>query len=187
MITPAQVRRLQQHGGCCLSAMLLGATEVARPSTVMLPVMIGTVKIWLGANSSWMGQQGYSMQPLLAQLDAAEAAWGAAEAAAKQQDYAAAATAVAELAGALRRVGAAASNLAVEPICNNPLCRTVRGASEAAMVSSRKCTKCRIAHYCSSDCHQQHWHAPAPKHSRVCKALVAAAAGPAGGVVADVN
>jgi hypothetical protein len=133
--------------------------------------MHDAVRHWLAAGSTAadLAATGYNLQAVQQHFAAAAAAlfdaWG----------NGAGDTEITALTGALRELGSALCLLAAQPICNNPACANVSGPSETLLASGRSCVcgGCRIAHYCSKPCQQEHW----KQHKPVCKALAAAAAG----------
>lgn len=50
--------------------------------------------------------------------------------------------------------------------CANPRCANLAGESEAAL-RGRRCTGCRVLHYCSEACSRLDW----PAHKRACRLL----------------
>lgn len=76
----------------------------------------------------------------------------------------------------LSTVGQMFCSFAVPAWCNNPWCASLKGSSDAVLVSGRGCIcgGCLTARYCSKECQLAHWKKEA--HKPVCKALKAAAA-----------
>lgn len=76
----------------------------------------------------------------------------------------------------LQAAGTVLASVAVRGVCNNPACTNVDGGTELSIVADKgRCSGCRTAYYCSSRCQRVCW----PRHKPMCKALAAAAAGPA--------
>jgi hypothetical protein len=169
-------------GRCCFQA---GSRVLVEPeqqlSAEVLPQLgmhvvdvLPQLKVLTGAEQ--LAAAGYVLQLVQEQLVALSAFVGdkVAAAADRAEEGAGLTHAeVLELAELLRAFGAAASSIPVPHFCNNPACDTVRGPSEAKLVSGRSCLcgRCRVARYCSRDCQAAHF----KQHKRACKAMAAAA------------
>lgn len=68
----------------------------------------------------------------------------------------------------------ALGSLAISMVCNNPGCTNSSGPTELKLVkgSSKTCSGCQVARYCSRGCQEQHW----KQHKATCKRLKAATA-----------
>jgi hypothetical protein len=168
-------------GRCCFQAgsRVLVEPEQQLPAAEVLcelgmHVDIPQLKALTGAQQ--LAAAGYVLQPVQERLVALSEFVGDRVAAAADGAEGGAGLAhaeVLELAEQLRAFGAAASSIPVPHFCNNPACDTVRGPSEAKLVSGRSCLcgRCRVARYCSRDCQAAHF----KQHKHACKAMAAAA------------
>jgi hypothetical protein len=152
-------------GRCCL--------QLQPPHLGQLKEAVAISKGWLsaGSHTAEVAALGFDVEGLLQQLGSAAALLAASSAVSSAQLQ--------------QPVAMALANFAHPFACNNPLCRSVEGPSEATLVqgSSNSCRGCRVARYCGRECQQAHWKQHKPVYKRLAagaSAAAAAAAAPGG-------